>query len=483
MTLNKIIFNKTFIILKKYLPEIIFSILFLYVYLPYFIYTQVPFLLWDSYAYLLIAKDLYEGSLPLSGFIYDLPYGLSLFICFVYKLGLSLDYVVLFQTIICFFCALFLIRQVKKLSYILALTFSIMLFLYLSLSESILWNVMIYTESLFISSLFIVVGLTIRQFIVKSKCNVYLLLFGILFSLYIRSNAVFLFFIPFVLFIEYINEKNKLWQHIVFATLLILLLNSTTNYFIKGLFVPGDFKRIAFAANEFFQRQKTSSNHKNDSLNTTYVANEDTVIKHYYWTQVLALYTNVANTEMGNFYYFRVPNAYTNFSPNNIKKSIEENKMVNVYKTTNEPMDAMVSFIHKNYNFDKHAFKNITNITNIESKPRHPWLYSIHLLHLCRAVIRNYVFVLLFYIIFIISVIHVFRRNSINKSSWKLIFLLSSLHILSLIILTFFGLTDLSYNYSLSRYAIVTEFIVYLTSFMGTYLLIFKKGFFFNKSE
>ncbi len=479
MILNKILFNNTYEIIKKYLPEILFSILFLYVYLPYFIFTPVPFLLWDSYAYLLIAKDIYEGALPLKGFIYDFPYGLSLFISFVYKLGLSLDFVVLFQTIICFFSAIFLIRQVKKLSYILALTFSIMLFLYLSLSDSMLWNVMIYAESLFISSLFIVVGLTIRQFITKSKINIYLLLIGILFSAYIRSNAIFLLFVPFFLFIDSIKVKNRLWLHVVLATILILVINSTTNYFIKGYFAPGEYKRITIAINELYQRHQESNIHKNDSLNKT-LPRQSIIKKYSYGTQAWALFTNIANTDMGNFYYYRIPIGYSNFSTDSIQNFLIKDTLVQVYKTTNDPVVPIVDFIHKNYNFNKQAFKNINNITNIELKPRNPWLYSVHLLHLCRAIIRNYVFVILFYLVFIISVINVFRRNSLQKNSWKLIFLLSSIHIISLIILTIPNPNDPSYNGSLSRYAIVTEFIPYLTSLMGVYLMVFKKDFDFN---
>lgn len=478
MAVKKKIFENVWAIVKKQLPEILFGILFLYVYLPYFLFTPVPVLKWDSYAYLFIAKDLYEGNLPLTGFIYDLPYGLSLFICFVYKLGLSLDYVVLFQTFFCFFSAIFLIRQIKKLSYTLGMAFSIMLFLYLSLSDSMLWNVLIYSESLFVSSLFIVVGLTIRQFVKKSKSNIYLLLLGILVSIYIRSNAIFLFFIPFIFFIDYFKEKNKLWLHVVFATLLILLINSTTNYFIKGFFAPGEYKRIAYAMNEFFQRQQAGSIPKDDSLKTTSTPYESVVKKYNYRTQAWALFTNIANTEMGNFYYYRIPIAYSYFLPDSIKANMIENKMVQVYKTTDEPVDPFVRFIHKNYNFDKHAFNNIKNITNIELKPRNPWLYSVHLLHLCRALIRNYVFVILFYFIFIISVIQTFfHQNSVNHNSWKLIFLLSALHILSLMLLTFPDPNDLAYNMSLSRYAIVTEFIVYLVITIGIYLIIPSKYF------
>jgi hypothetical protein len=484
MTLNKKTFDKIFVILKKYLPELLFGILFLYVYLPYFIFSQVPFLLCDSYAYLFIAKDLYEGSLPLNGFIYDLPYGFSFFICFVYKLGLSLDYVVLFQTIICYISALFLIRQIKKLSFTLGLSFSLLLFLYLSLSDSMLWNILMYSESLYVSSLFIVVGLTVRQFIKKSKFNIYLLLIGILISLYIRSNAIFLFFIPFVLVIDFLKEKNKLWRHVVFATILILLINSTTNYFIKGFFAPGEYQRVVLAIKDFTQRQQAGNDHEDGTIDKTVVPQKSEFKKYDYRTQSWALFTNIANTEMADFYYYRIPNAYLYFQPDSVREYFVKYKILKVYKTTNESAEAMISFIHKNYNFDKQAFKNLRNIMNIEMKPRNPWLYSIHILYLCRAIIRNYVFVILFYSVFFISIFYTFfRRNVLNHNNWKLIFLLSLLHILSLMILTLPNPNDMAYHMSLSRYAIVTEFIAYLTSLMGIYLLVFKKSFSYNISK
>lgn len=480
MRTNSDTFQAVFSLIKKFLPEILFTILFLYSYLPYFIYCPVPVLRDDSYGQLLIAKDIYEGAIPLSSnYGIDWPYGLSLFICFVFSLGLSLDSLVVIQTFVCLFCAISLIRQVKQLAYRLAMAVSVILFLFFSLSDCMWYNVMLYTESLYISALMIIVAFTIRQFVKKSIINIYAVLFGILIAILLRTNALFLLFIPFLLLIEYLNERNKQWKHVMIATFSVFIINSICNFYIKGYFAPGNFKRIVWLFEDFGRREADNNSKRADTLKKRSVNKQVSIFDLR--NPNIAFFSNMANDTMGNFYYYRIPCAFNNFSEDSMSEFIKKRQIIEAFKTYSEPSEPFVKFIVKNYNFRKAPFIDIRNVTNIEIKPRNAWLYSIHLLHLCRDLIRNYLWVILFYLIYFVSIFKLFKRNSLNYLSWKLVFYLSSIHVASLVCIAAFALSD--YGSSRARYAIVTEFIAYLSILLGSYLLIFRNEKLINNDQ
>ena len=129
---------------KKYYLEYLFSLGFIYVYLPFFIYFNFPLIHWDSHAYLLVAYDFQMGNIPLDNYTIDLPIGLSTLIWLCFKLGGSLGSVIFIQTLLYLISAIFLLKQVKSISIQLAQLFAIFLFLFVTLSDSLLYNFMLF---------------------------------------------------------------------------------------------------------------------------------------------------------------------------------------------------------------------------------------------------------------------------------------------------------------------------------------------------
>ena len=100
----------------KFLPEMVFILLFLFSYLPHFIYAWMPQLLTDTYAYVFIAKDISEGALPLAGHRMDVPYGYSLFFYVILAIGGNLKTVILLQTVLLFCNNILLIACILKMN-------------------------------------------------------------------------------------------------------------------------------------------------------------------------------------------------------------------------------------------------------------------------------------------------------------------------------------------------------------------------------
>ena len=144
MVLRKRIFEKLSKV--KFLPEMVFILLFLFSYLPHFIYAWIPQLLTDTYAYVFIAKDISEGLLPLTGHRMDVPYGYSLFFYVILTMGGSLKTVILLQTVLFGSAFVFLINCLKKISFKVAFFSAIIIWLCASSSQSLLWITLFLTR-------------------------------------------------------------------------------------------------------------------------------------------------------------------------------------------------------------------------------------------------------------------------------------------------------------------------------------------------
>lgn len=445
--------------LKKYLPEIIFTLLFLITYLPHFLYCWVPQLLDDSFAYLLIAKDFYDNQIPLNGHTMDLPYGYGFFISTVFKLGGSLRTVSLIQTLVFGLSFLYLINTLKAIGKSVGLISAILLWLYCSNSQSLLWNSLIYNESFYISSLVLTTVFIIKIYLNKNIKDIYFIAFSFLIAIYLRTNGIYLLFIPAVLLVFfYVNDKAKI-KHVFFAYVIVLLINSTTNYIVKDYFAPSEIKRHISKLKgevEFYDNaelMKDRKLYKFSDYPTSYI-----------FEQTFELFTHIRNTQFGNHFYYRMHNQAKDFFPNKVlDKIIYLHSVVKYTYNGKETNESLRDFVITNIDYNQLNLNQIIENTDMSIKPRNIWVLSNHLVELGMFVYRNSIVLIVFYLLLFYTVYLFFKNKFKVNSIYFLIIFLSLVHLLSL---TLFSISVVSDN-ALPRYAYVSEFIVYVVLILG----------------
>lgn len=461
--MNNVYFNK----FKNFIPELFFALLFLVTYLPHFLYLWIPYVGWgDSISYLLLAKDFFEGTIPLKNNMMDLPYGLPYFIFIIYKLGGNLNWVILVQTIINLLAFLYLINSLKRFSFKTALLFSIMAWFYVSHSYSMWWNTAILTESLYISFLVILTSLMISYFKTNKTCYIYLILLMILLLCYMRSNGIYLFFIPTFLFLRSVLLKNKHWKHLLFLSFSIVLISSSTNYIVNRKFIP-------FNTNRFIVIISDLHDYWLNEFNKTKNSKTDKIIDFGYpppKTQALKLLLNGANSDFPNHYYYRMPLVIKTFNKDSLKEHLTADELGGYFKNNYNNPDDFANFVFKDINPTPQAINKILEVTNIEKRPRLPWLYLNNYLHYTKTIGRNMVFVLSFYLIFFYSIYILFSKNKFLGTFWEIIFYICCIHIISILMLI------PSVPSAVTRYAIVSEFTIPLS--IALFIFNTQEGFF-----
>jgi hypothetical protein len=451
----------------KFLPEMVFILLFLFSYLPHFIYAWMPQLLTDTYAYVFIAKDISEGALPLAGHRMDVPYGYSLFFYVILAIGGNLKTVILLQTVLFGSAFVFLIRCLKKISFKVAFLSAIILWLYASSSQSLLWNTLIYTESIYTSTLVVVTGFLIKYFLERKVKYIYWLAGGVFLGLYIRTNGMYLFFIPGILFLEAFLTKRSNLKHVVFSTLLVLTVSSFSNLIVKGYFLPGETLRIISklkGEGEYFAKDG-DVNSENNLKKWNAVLNSPTQKRVYHdpLVQSYKLFTHIANTKFGNHYYYRMPRQIKNINYDGVKFLMENKNEILRYKTGDDSLDNHARYILSNFEFDRNEVNEMLQVLDIEIRPRNLWLLVNHAIELAMPLHRNWIVLILFYVFFLWSVFKFFQSSNKFQSIFYLVILIGCVHLVSLLFLSLSVVSDNAYP----RYAIVSEFSIFLVVLLG----------------
>lgn len=455
-------------VIKKFAPEFIVSLAYFLMYYPYFTLVKVAKIDWDSYVYFSMAKDLFEGGLPFKDYIYDFPYGFSFFIYFIYSLGGNLDCIILIQTVISLLSVIFLINQVKRTNYKISFFFSIILSLYCILSESLTWNVMLYTESLFLSVVMLISGSIVSIYRGVSLSKLIFLSLILLLALYLRSNAIVFFIIPFLIIILYWKKNKKIVFAQLFLVLIILCFNSSTNFICKGYFAPGELKRFFYV---FQQLNNKLPNQENQSFilkSNNQIKNERTYINQFF-----DIYSNLANSKMGNFYYYRIPNSLPKLHKDSMLSYLNKNPVLEGYFNSPVNKEELVEFVFKNYNINEHHFSKVEKLLDIEIKPRDPLIYLMHIIHFGRFIIKNSVVCMIFYLLFFVSlfrIINIKERKLIFNNNWILVFSFGALYLILLFPVLLAGKpNDPSFIGSIPRYSIVFEPLALLSMSIGVF--------------
>lgn len=452
--------------LKLYLPEMIFSVFFLLVYLPHFLFIGTPQILNDSFAYFFIAKDIFEGNLPLENYIIDLPTGYSFFIALIKKLGGDLGSVMIAQTGVFFLSFLFLVKQIKNLNWRVGLVLSVAIALFTTLSDIILMNTLLYTEALYMSCIVLCVAFLFKYFPEYPRKLAFRIVICTIFIILLRSNGIFILFLPIGLYLEGLFSKRQYKNIYLLAFVSNLLISSLINIPVKGYFAPGEIKRHA---------QTKVVKHM---IEGDFLVNEDSIAtdqtnkytKDYVLTQAYKTFANAKNAVMGNHYYYRMPSQYGYiYTYDSIKTMLKSGFHFGLYLDVDNPkVDEYVNFLIDSASIEVDERNSVMNLLDIERRPRHPWLYSVHLIHFLRYIVRNPIVPLLFYITFFISLYNSIKYYKKKNNRWKLITLIGLIHITSMTLYSISVVRD----EMLQRYCLVTEFTEYIVIIISFSFLI-----------
>lgn len=455
----------------KFFPEFIFTILFLFVYLPHFFYAFMPQVLNDTFAYVFQAKDIFDGKLPLENHRMDLPYGYSWFIALILKLGGSFRTVVLFQTVIYFLSFLFLIRSIKRISVLLASMMAIVLWFYCSSTQSLLWNSLIYTESLYSANLVFLTGVLILFYQKKQVRFVYLASLNFLLGIYLRSNGLYLLFVPGVFIIFFYFTNKGLIKHVLFSVGLALLISSSSNMVFKGDYLPGESKRLFYkitGKGEYVDNSSSEKLSRNlEKYKAVFHPPSDTIVERKRINQLWKLATNIANTSFGNHYYYRMPRQIKNYNYNGILNHMKQGNYVLRYKTSDDSYEEQTEFYFTNLDLSQVDTSYMLNELNINKKPRNKWILANHIIDLLMPLHRNWGVVILFYIVVFVSFLKFFKEDLGWNSPWFIICFISAIHLLSIVLLGLLNVSDNAYP----RYAYVSEFVPYVVIVLGLYYI------------
>ena len=421
------------------LPHLIFTLCFLIVYSPNFLYSDVPFLLNDSFLYLNQAFDMVEGDLPLNGYNHDFPYGIALFSYLIISLGGSFFTVVIVQTIIFFLSCQLIIFSIRKISVFSGIWSSVILVLFVSNPQSLLYNSLIYSESLYMSILMLLTSFVLLKMTNQNSRFISIGLgFIIPLSLFMRTNAICLFaLIP--LFV--LTYKKKDWTNILIGLILGLLLNSSVNFVFKGYFLPSEPNRY------------TSTLERKKLL----IDKSEKGKPEYMFSQALKTWTSLTKNDHGNHYYYRTHKQIENFSIEKITERIKL-KHINRYKDLNDSFEDLAHFIFINTSLKE---RKIPDQFDFNVKPRNVLTLFSYALERIQFLYRNIFVQILFYVCLIVNLLFIFKSRQ-RKASLQL-FTIGSIHIVSLVLLSIVTVSDNAFH----RYTYVSEFIIFI------YLILF----------
>lgn len=466
------------ILRMKYLPEVLFLSLFFFSYAPHFIYCWYPQILNDTFAYMFQAKDIYEWKLPFKGHRMDLPYAYSIIIALIFKLGGSLKTIVLVQTVICAGAFLFLIRTFKKYNQTLAVFVSVVLWLYVSSTQSLLWNTLIYTESIYCSNIVFATSFILLFLKSRNKLYIYLLACCLVFGFMLRTNGLYLFFIPVVLIlISWKTEKQNV-KHVVWSVVLALFISSCFNSVFKDTWLPSETLRIVnkISGNgEYYGGLEKGPDFERNQKEYDKVfrnAGENVVlVERYRLNQTWKLLTHLSNSNFGNHYYYRMPRQIKQYDKEGILNTINGGHYVLRYKTVFDSPEEHAEFFLTNDDGDDVARKSALDVLDINKKPRNLWLLMNHIIDLALPFTRNFITVIFFYLSLLWAGVLFVKSDNRWFSPWFTILFIAGVHLFSI---AFLGLANVSDN-AYPRYAYVTEFIGFVVPVMFAFFLFQEK--------
>jgi hypothetical protein len=253
--------------------------------LPFYLYTPLPSIFSDSFDYFWVAKQIYDGNIPVTGFGEILPIGYPLFLAGtkVFSLswkGITVVHLVAYTLASAYLC--YAAHQHNRKTTILV---ALACLLYLNIPSTLNYTFSLYTESLYTSSMIFLAGAILHFGKNKSLVAFLFLCLSAYWSTLLRSNGIALFGLPILLILITIFQKTERKLILKYAGILVLcfLLNASGNKIVKGKFLFGDLTRFTSVVVEGNYINKKMNSEPKFTMYQKYLSNFSKRGNSYYY--------------------------------------------------------------------------------------------------------------------------------------------------------------------------------------------------------
>jgi len=199
----------------------------------------------DTFDYLAFAERINSGEIPVVDLVIDLPIGYPLLLALFN--GLGSEILIVFQFFFYFISCVLLLYESFKFKKSFGLSVFLGLLLFSVLPITIKYNLSLHVESIFTTSVVLLVTSLLYYIRTKNLKSVFFLVCSFLLCVLIRSNG----FLLFPVFLIFLYDKEKVIRNLV-VLFLGVLLNMSLNYHYKDKFAFGDWDRMEKITTSFF---------------------------------------------------------------------------------------------------------------------------------------------------------------------------------------------------------------------------------------
>lgn len=446
--------------------ELLFLLLFLFSYGPYFVYVNIPIIQADAHEYLFMTFDILDGKIPLKGYVYSMPIFLSILLAGAFKLGITTQGFILIQCIYLVVSILILLHIIKSYSQVSAWLCALGLWLYVSLPPVMYFNTCLYTESLYTSSLILLSAAVLGYLKKRSKWSFAVIFISVVLIALLRSNGGFILIIPVALLVRDWFLFKKLAYRWVLIPIVATLLSSGLMMLIWGYPTPFQLDRLNSKLGIELPSLKDVRYKEKSDVPQCFVK------AHRGLGAASALFTNYTKSEFGNFYYFKLRSVVKEYGIDGAEEWVRwwqnnggcttlkyEAPYYNVIPTKH------ASRLIKDFSGKVGSQKKneVTELLDIDKRPRNLWLISNYAFEAVIWLHRNTAVLILFYCCYIFaSYVYMKKFSRYSSSEYEAVFFLGMIHFTSLFIYSVLGVNARS----VTRYAIVTEFIITVILFL-----------------
>jgi hypothetical protein len=384
-----------FMVLSNYrwqyiLTAIAFIATLCFTHLPFFIYIPIPLISPDSFTYHWAAYQIHSGNLPLQAPI-DLPLGYPLFLFLLKKAGFNLLGIVAMQTIIYGLAGMFLIYTFFSYKKSWGIAAVIALCLYTIQPFTISYNLAIATESLYTSTLFVLVGALLLYEKSKSIKTFSLIAFSVFFALTIRSNGIILLIFPLCIVGYSIFKKEQYIPYLLCFLFLVITPQLILNYSIKDKIAFSETERIEKITKRIFLNNSNPDLVRDDIEGSVQKNSKSEMYKKYFLNFI---------REKPSFYYSSLKNEYQCEVINADRLKSDLWIFQPEFKVRdNSP--GLLQYIFEGYDYNQFKASRYQSLLDFKSI-RNVWMYAVHLSY---AFMNKVKLLLVIYILFGLSLL------------------------------------------------------------------------------
>jgi hypothetical protein len=464
----------------KYLSIILFLCIMLPFYIYYFLNLFAPGLSPDTIQYLFAAKQINAGALPLDYLPVDIPLGLPLFFAIMFRLAADFLSIIVTQVALFAIVNVFFIHQISKIHKLISLFLAIFVAIW-SISPRIMYQITsLYPDGLYVVALVFCVASFVFYIRKKNLFGLIIFFMGIFFVSIIRSNGPYIFFIPIAIVIWSIIYKQwKTFLNFIIGTVVVLIVLSSINIVYKGYFFPGEYHRIKRVTMRVLDKDYTKpEKHSFANPQCPDPIGERQIVEGESSGKMFVDYLFYTKNESASFFYSLLPKRYLayNYTQDSLINGCPCNHQ---YLYLNSPENKTLNIakiLAWSKQYDSYGFVPDTyfSITNYDSKYRklipllHHAIYKITYIVFHKFLLIPF----LFFMAVFYAMYQFFRHKNEKRFSWLVIMIISGIHLLSAIILSFV------HSRIQIRYINVTEFIIYLVIALCLIMIVKKKPIF-----